>query len=301
MNAITKQKMGGVNQIKGGLLPLEQDDRDFQLGAIFYLPKLETLPEKFRLEPLKIKHQGGSDYCSAFASTSMSELQEEVELSPLYSFALSKVLSGNPEAWGQNMRDAMKAHVKYGAIEEDEAEYKITKDLKNENVRYYENWAVNHEQDLIEHRKKSYFKVTGGYDMFDNIRAAIWKFREQKQAVSVGLVWSWQLSDTFLRSDNAKGGQFGHMMYCIGWEKLGGEDYLVVVNSYGKEAGDNGVHYVSRDVINADAGRFGAYMMVDLEREDVEYLLDNGINDEDNWLTALFKVFISLIKGLWKK
>lgn len=39
-----------------------------------------------------------------------------MELEPGYSFAASKEISGDPDSWGQNLRDACKAHIKYGGL-----------------------------------------------------------------------------------------------------------------------------------------------------------------------------------------
>jgi len=56
---------------------LRHDDRDFNLGAVFGVEK--DLPEEFLVsgaDKLKMKIQGGSDLCSAYATMTASELQE---------------------------------------------------------------------------------------------------------------------------------------------------------------------------------------------------------------------------------
>jgi len=99
-----------------GLLPLPKDKRDFSLGALYKQPKLEELPESFDLGEMRVKNQGDTDYCTAYASCLASEFQEDVSLWPDYTFAASKKISGNKDAWGQNLRHACKGQTKYGAI-----------------------------------------------------------------------------------------------------------------------------------------------------------------------------------------
>ena len=275
-----------------GLRPLPKDDRDFQLGAVFDLPALTDLPDHFQFDTLKIKHQGGSDFCTAYSYCAASELQEGVTLEPSWSFAMTKSIEGDHTTWGADLRIAAKAHTAYGALEEADSPYS----LENKDPDFLRNpecWPVDLMEDAEKHKKKSFFKVEGPYDPFDNIRAAIWKFRESKQAVVLGLVWGWPITQTNMLTPCETG--FGHAVAAIGWSG----DYIIIQNSYGTEAGQGGLHYIHRDVINADVKRFGAYMLVDLDREQAEYMIDNGIKDTDNWLIALLKALSTFIRNLW--
>lgn len=282
---------------KFGLQPLKEDHRDFQLGAVFSLPALEDLPDKFAFETLGVKDQGNSDLCSAFAVTTLSEIQEGVRLSPLYHFALSKEISGDPDNWGQNARDAVAASAKYGDVEESEAKFKENQSSSNA-IRHLKNWPEDHLEKAIKHKKKSYFKVTGLYDHFDNIRASMWKFRDGLQGVSLGLLWAWHTGQEFLSLENAGAVREGHLVAVVGFEKKDGEDYLIIQNSWGTDAGNGGLHYVARNVVNKYAPMFGAYMMVDLSKEEAQYMIENGIIDTDNWLIQLLKAIINFIKNI---
>lgn len=272
---------------KYGLRELPKDKRDFQLGALFRLPDLKELPESFEhTTQFPIKNQGNTDFCSAYTSTGMSELQENVELYPEYSFALSKAISGDPDAWGQNLRDAIKCHQKYGSIEAVEAlnSPKIA-DLRRLSA-YPDEWL----EKAKKHRKQSYFSVTGQYDAFDNIRASIWKFRAEKQAVAIGVIFSWPISQYIL--DTAATSGYGHAMYVTGWD----EDGLIVVNSYGEQAGKNGKHRITREVINAFS-RFGVLMMVDMPPEEAKVLIER----REFELAGFFKkIFIIIRDMIWK-
>src|SRR3990167_2410783 len=273
------------------LKELKKDRRDFQLGAIIKLPELSELPDEFVLEGSFIENQSanplGEDLCSAFASTVISEFQEGVELSPEWSFAASKELSGDVEGFGQNMRDAMKVHQKYGAVEKSE----IT--IPN-NPRYFANWDKSLLEKAKKHFKQSYVSITGQYEIFDNIKASIYYYRNEKRAVSFGLIWGYNLSDVLLKEIKQEG--YGHMVAIIGWKKIEGETYLIVQNSYGKEAGENGKHYISRKVINYFAKRYGAMMFIDENPETIKKLQWSYIQILIDYIAILQKMISDLLK-----
>lgn len=282
-------------ELNFGLKPLTKDNRDLKLGALTILPKLEELPSQFRLEGVKVKDQKASDFCSAHMSCTMSEFQEDVELEPSWSFAVSKILTEDPDSYGQNLRDAFKAHVKFGAINKDDSPFSLeTKDDKF--LRRIENWP-----DLFTkaepYKKQSYVFITGQYDNFDNIRASLWRFRAEERAVGLGVVWSWPMSQVVMDEASDFGG--GHAITCVGWETRDSKPYLIIQNSYGEGAGEKGYHYFSREVINKFVEMYGAGMFLDRPKDDLKYLAENNIKLEDNWLVGLFKVFWKWVKDLF--
>lgn len=279
----------------GGLQELPQDDRDLQLGSFWSLPQLEELPEEFSFEPLWIGDQnaeGEDDFCSAYATCGASSLQEDKPLYPAYSFALSKQLTGDPEAWGQNLRAAMKAHQKFGAVPTNVVTQGV-RDIDPNGRRYIQNYPGQYEEFAEPYRKKSYWKIVGPYDAYDDLRAAIWKFHGERKAPVIGLVWSWPLARYEL---NTVGDGFGHAMYIIGWNK----DGLLAVNSAGKGAGKGGIHVVSRQVINEYVPRYGAYMFTDMPPEEAKKVVEAGIKETDNRLTDRVKRVIMALT-LWFK
>jgi len=264
-----------------GLAPLPEDKRDFSLGSIFTFEKPEDLPDEFELKlPYPPKDQKGSDFCTAYASCGMSELQEDEILEPAFSFAMSKEISGGVEVWGQDLRSAMSSHVKYGALQSSLSLYSV--DNKDPDwLREPQNWDAQERVMALNHKKKSYFKVVGQYDAFDDIRLAIHKFQDKKQAVILGVEWGWGL-DTF-KIDEKKGG-FGHAIYAYGW--FG--NYILIRNSYGN-SGKGGSHAIHRDIINEYADKYGAFMLVDMDQEEAKSRIKYGIIDTDNWLIRLWK------------
>lgn len=271
--------------IIGGLRETKPDSRDLKLGSITTLPKLEELPKEFILEPLEIKNQQNTDFCSAFSTCAMSELQEGVLLEPSWSFAIGKMISGDMEEFGQDIRVALKTHVKYGAIEKSITPYSL-ENQSSEFLRDIRNWP-NLEEKAVSHKKKTYFKVTGNLDNFDNVRATIWKFREEKRAIGFGILWGW--SSYKIKIDDPKTSGVGHMITAIGWKEIEGELYLIIQNSYGTQAGENGKHYFSRAVTNDAVEKYGAYMFLDMDKETVKWYIENNIKLEDSWFARLLK------------
>lgn len=257
-----------------GLQDLTPDDRDFQLGGFDTLPTI--LPEEFIL-PYNVKDQTSTDWCSAFATCAASEVQEEIELEPGYSFAASKELTGDPDTWGQNLRDACKAHQKYGALPRENMTERLYK-LPLKERRYWEHWKTLLPLALM-HKKKSYFRVTGPNDDYDNIKASIYKY---KTPVVTGITFGYPITQTHL--EKVKDG-FGHAMAIVGWTPT----HLIILNSYGTKAGDKGVHYISREVVNHHASRFGAFTFLDVDPEDV--------NKKRSWLYTFLKRIYVIIMG----
>lgn len=274
--------------IRQGLSLLTKDDRDFQLGQLVTYPKLSELPESFSLIPLTIKDQnanGDDDACSGYVTASISEMQEDIPLSGRYSFAVGKYIAGGDiDSFGNDLRSAMKAGAM--GITQENALTGADLALSTHDRRILDNYSIQARSIAIQHAKKAYVQTKGPYDAFDNLRCALWLYREEKRAIAIGLQWGWNLSD-YILVGTPEG--FGHAMYGIGFDG----DYLKVVNSAGKDAGRDGIHLISRETINHYISLYGAYMYIDLTPEEVKYLLSHNIKTNDNWVIALFKAFFN--------
>lgn len=270
-----------------GLRPTPEDERDFALGNVVRLPDPKTLPSNFVLEPLSTKDQKDSDFCTAFATCYMSEIQEGTELAPEWTFAVSKVLSNNPENWGQDIRYALKAHVKYGALRKTDSPFTLESSPES-TLRYIENWPEDLFQKAVSFRKRSFFKISGQHDHFDNIRGTIYYFRKSKRAAGLGVNWSWPLDNPIIREKN---NGIGHMVTAIGWKEINQEPYLIIHNSYGRDVGENGNFYFSRSVINYFVDLYGAYCFVDLAPEEAKLLNKYKLSTKWRWLANFLSLF----------
>lgn len=270
-----------------GLKKLPRDNRDFKLGAYFSMPK--KLPKSFSLIPPRVKNQGDSDMCSEFALSSMAEMMDKVELSPLWAFAVAKMMKGNPESWGLDMRDAFRVWIKYGGVPEKDAEFKTT-EASNPKVRYYSSWLKPYPM-RFDYGKQSFWSVGNS---FEEIKQAIYKF---KQPVALGVIWSWKPEEKYLTEENSMGGSYGHMMFAYGWK----DDYLKIQNSWGKDIGNGGRHYLHKNMVNKFASMFGAMTWTDLPSEKAKYYLENEIKEGENWARQLLKIILSNISKLTSK
>lgn len=285
--------MARKTKVNGGLLPLPLDPRDVTVGGLFIQPL--ALPSEFSLHyPFKVKDQGQSDFCAAYSTCEASELQENVELCPEFSFALSKVISGDPEEWGQDLRTMAKAHTKYGALEETLSPLHGPPDL----VRKIENWPkLNNLLNLaITHKKETYAFTKGNGDAFTNICSWLYKFKYEKRAVVLGVLWDWPSDQKYIDTF-AKGG-FGHAVLALGWKG----DYLKILNSWGESAGDHGIFWLHRDVVNQNVSAYGALMFIDISPEKAKWYMENGVRYEDtSWWASIRIPFIKALIELYRK
>ena len=275
-------------EVTGGLIELPKDERDYSVGALFDLPKLSELPSTYIVGAPMMKHQRDTDFCAAFASDSLSEIQEEIELCPEWVFAVAKDMDGQVDGFGTDLRTICKVHTKFGAIEAKDAPYSLEKGQDKDFLRRLENWPKDLFTKALAHKKGSYFMVKDSdTDDFDTIRRTMWKFRKEKCGVLFGVMWSWPLSDVYMRT--VQNGT-GHALAILGWTtEADGQVYMYIQNSYGPDAGMGGRHYFSRDVINAFADRFGCFLLLDMPRTTAQHYLDNKIKVGHNWFLNLLR------------
>lgn len=281
--------------IKEGILPLERDDRDFTVGALFQLPKLKDLPEEYLVEPLSIKDQnsdGNYDFCAGCAGTGMIEPKEGVELFYPFLWAAAKFESGTDvNSFGVDLRSVGKALCKWGVPEIKDIPDSV-KNLSASERRIFANYPPSVRDAARKHLAQSYMFVDGPYDAYDNARANIWKFKDEKRHILFGVAWNWNPIDFEL---TGVGGGSGHAMWLGGWFKNG----LCSVNSIGVNAGHKGVHSISRETYNKWADVYGALIIVDKPREDIEYAIQNHIKEGDSWLSQILKVVWTIFSSVW--
>ncbi len=276
---------------KGGLLPLPPDERDFSHSKVFGTLKPQELPfEDFIVaEPIRIKDQGDSDKCGAYAGCAVSEDQEEVELNPHYQFAKIKQIMGDPEGWGADLRSVCKSFTDYGSIQ-NAAGYPESRDWKD--------WGPEYDFMAIPHKKKTYFSVDGPYDTFDNMRMTLWQNRNESRSILTGCLWrnEWTNANHGVIDDlNYIKTGYGHALKIYGQETIDDELYLTAQLSNGIGIGDEGIFYLPRSIVNNEF-TYGAFTFKDMPKETAEYYIDHGINTRQNWAIQ----FLTIIKNLFK-
>lgn len=280
-------------KIVEGLKPLKKDERDFSLAGVFGQVDIKevTSGDFMVAQPLKIRDQGDTDFCSAYAVIEVSEDQEGELLLPTYQFFKTKQISGDPESWGADLRDACKAPIKFGSLPL--AGYEEYADLPRSKVVDPATWPIEFDVVAAKRKKATYFKVDGKYDTFDNIRAAMWQHMDERRSIVVGACWrsSWVNVLGGVIPEEYEEGGFGHAFKICGQKVVNNTLYLVAQLSNSPYIGDNGLFYFSRDVVNKEFTPYGQFMFKDVERETVESTQKEG------WYTR----FMRLITNLFKK
>lgn len=280
---------------------MEDDSRDLRFGSIFSLPKLSELPEQYTVnEPLKIKDQKRTDLCTAYATTAVSEDQEGIELSVEYQFMLTKLVSGKPDEWGANLRDAGKAMVNYGSVPVSFTSMDIHRDGRSAVVDPT-NYRDVSDSFAKEFKKDSFMAVSGPYDLFDNIRSTLWQMRSEKRTIVKGILWrsEWSRAPRGVIDDkeySANG--TGHAFKIFGWTTIEGVEYLVAQLSNGEEQGDKGVFYMARGIINESA-KYGAITFKDMPVSTARKVQDSPYYHDDIDIVKLWKSIVYLFKKLF--
>lgn len=273
------------------LLPKKEDARDFSVAGVFGqidISEVPTIP--FLVNPaITILDQGETDYCSAYAASAVSEDQEDTVFVPEYTFCKTKHLMGDLESWGADLRNTCKALCTYGSIPRGPM---IEVPKTREQVLDPKSWE-SYEYLAQKYRKQTYFTIDGRYDLFDNIRTAMWQNRAEKRSILTGCMWNqtWvDAPDGIIPKEPIAGG-FGHAFKICGWDKIGDEVYLIAQLSGGTGVGDDGLYYMPREVVNRELAPYGAYMFKDMARETAEYYNKVGVTF-DSPLTTKIVAFI---------
>lgn len=267
-----------IKLLKNSLHILPEDTRDFNLGAVFKQIDIIEVPNTDFVvaEPLSIKEQpDGDDECSGYAVTSVSEDQEGIELLPQYQFLKTKEISGQPEEWGADLRDACKSAVNFGSLPLNGFEQ--LKEFNRSEAVDVRNWPWGVDNVAQLYKKASFFAVTGRYDTFDNIRTWLWKNKDKKCSIVTGALFREEWLDAPLGVIPGEYGNdgFGHAFKIFGQKIINNEIYLVAQLSQGKSVGDDGLFYFSRKVVNKEIGRYGIFMFNDMPKEEVKNILKN--------------------------
>lgn len=267
-------------EINGGLLPTPEDKRDYSHDQVFgaILPSLADIPADFMVaEPLEIKDQGSSDFCTAFAVAGVSEDQEGFPLSAEFQFMLTKLIGGNPDVWGSDIRTACKSATAHGSIRTSEAPFSLKNQPREFLLSSY-NWPQTLFKAAVMRRKQSYLVVDGPYDKFDNIRSALWLHRDEKRTIVTGSLWhtEWTYTNKGIIPSEYGAGQFGHAWKIAGCATKtldgmpfpDGKPRLVAILSNGEQIGDKGRFYFTREQINKEL-IYGSYVFKDLTPEQI--------------------------------
>lgn len=291
-----------IDTTGGGLRKLKKDGDDFRLAALFKQVQLSTLPiVDFDVAiPLAMKDQGDTDFCFAFASTEVSEDQEGIELLPEYQAFKAKQISGDLKGWGCDLRSVCKSLVNPGSLPKEGNEKYIG--LPREQVLDPATWPAELDKDANIHRKSTFFDATyGRYDLFDNLRVALWQHRKDKCTILTGSTWrqAWtDAADGVVPTMYPTLNGYGHAFKLYGQRIINSVPYIKAQLSNGTDIGDRGKFYFPREVINREFKDYGAFMFKDIDRATAEAMLNSGtiidMTQKSIWspITKFFSQFL---------
>lgn len=249
--------------MKSGTRATVLDRRDASFARTFGSIAPLQLPAEYNVDiGISIPDQigDGNPYsCTSYAVTDIGLDQDNIIYSEAYTYMKTLYLQGlPPETNGSDIRPALKSAKVYGLLPKPNTPDNLIG--KGEDYTADQaHWPV--EVDAIagklEHRKGNYFNVytDGGQDWFDSIKSALWLNRSDKRGVIVGTPWLWSsapqgfLSEYFVYDGNPNSVAW-HAWVIKGWTTINRVQYLIGKPWLGKNWGDNGFCYVSRETIN---------------------------------------------------
>lgn len=255
-----------------GLLPTPKKEQTFSFGATFGYPDPKTLPKQFLVgDPIEIKNQNiptPSYICVPVSGSSVSEPQEGEALEPAYGVKVITEILGSMR-WinsGTSLKVGAKAMLK-GLLTRKDSPFSV----EEKGVAFVanpDNWNKKYDDMALLHAKIAFFwigtskKTLKKMPMFDAIRSAMYAFRSEKRAVQTGVMWQgrWTYTTYIDKKDIPSG---GHAFAIIGWKERLDKKYLIIQNSAGKTTGDNGLQYISEEIVN-ETFTFGALMYADM-------------------------------------
>lgn len=275
--------------IGGGLVPNipELVNRDFSYKKTFGAFTETKLPDDFTVDKqVWIKDQGSDDSCVGQAIAAVSETQEEVELSPWYTWSKTRqIMNASLQVFGADPRSACKAAIKYGFLQKN-----VDTIINRNEAANWKNYTANEDNLAKLHRKGSFFKIDGGKDLFESIIFCLDRHKVDKMTAFVGTYWQpeWTYSAGGIIGNQWGNTALPHAFKASGLKYINGNPYLVCQLSNGENIGDKGIFYFPREQVN----RFlFAYAFYDL---------DPNIVKKETWtfLQSLKDFLVKLVDAL---
>lgn len=261
-------------KIGGDLKPTPKDDRDFGLLDVYTQIPLSEVPNTDWdfYTPLEVKDQKQTQECTGHGVAVALEAHEGEIINPSVQYAFIKELTGDPTDTGADLRTAMKSGTKIGGVKKKDCDFGVDK-YDGDFLADIKNYPEGLKDKAKVHQQKSFFKAhEGKYDIFDNFRTWLYKFRDEEPVIVTGVMWqdNWTYSAVIPKEPGSPRG--GHCIVILPAQKIiSGEPYLKVQNSYGQGVGEQGFHWFPREVINK-LFTYGGYIYRDKDPEEVKQL-----------------------------
>lgn len=294
---------------KYALRALPKDSRDFPHSQVFGSVSQDDLPKEDFLVavPLEIKNQDinyPTDFCTAYAASSVAEDEDQVVFVPEWTFAQAKGLvaqSGEPDAYteyGLDLRQICKAVQKKGFLPKnlDPFGCDTLKRPDRDLLVMPENWGKLKDYDSP-YKKPSYLVVDGRYDTFDNFRSVMHMNLGERRSIITGCIWreTWSKAVNGVVPKIYEANGTGHALKICGQKTINGEIHLIAQLSDGTEFGDKGYFYFPREVVNKEFSQFGAFTFSNMGKNKALWYVTNGVSVHDSWFKKVWKIISNFI------
>ena len=216
--------------IQTGTLPVVKDHRDRSFPRTF--GSVRSFPTDFNTDAgLTMPDQNADGYpngCTGYTQSELATDEDKQVYDPAYTYDKSLFIMGGKDGDPVDMRSSLKSTIIYGLK------------LKG-----------NDTDNPYSHRRGAYYNVTDetGLDYFDDIRSAL---LTNNYSVSIATPWysEWNYGNGTVSNPGSQIISWHNWKVC-GWKTIGGVPFLVGKTWQGKNVGDNGWLYFSRECINA--------------------------------------------------
>lgn len=217
-----------TQSFKSGLKPQKPDRRDYSHHKTYGSVGTIELPDEYVL-PSGILNQGVGFKCTAYSTAAVEETHFGYPFDPEWFYDQEGVEAGAFSSDGYDMRTTMATAKDRGVKPLDQSKPIVKED--------------------------DYYAIDGKFDLFDNVRVAMWMAQSEKRCAMLGAMWyqEWFYAHGGIVPTTYKKRVGLHATKCAGWKKLpDGEIYMVIQNSVGMGLGDQGMYYIPRSVFNKE-------------------------------------------------
>lgn len=235
----------------------------------------------------KIHNQLFTNFCTAYATATASSFQEGIVLSPEWQTAKVGQIDGRPIFNGTDLRSALKSAILFGSIPQADSPLSLEKD--GDKVADWKNFPASLNTPALTHAKQEYYDIKNGlYDVFDNIRSALYLARLENGVAIVGTPWYESFNSPDKKGRVVKPSVAEKTYLAHAWVIYDFDDnYLHAQLSSGEDFGKGGVLYFDRETIN--------YIFRD--KWTCAFILRDRKNDPD-WVTQALRIAWGLLYRL---
>lgn len=255
-------------------------ERNFSHTRFFGAAALSELPVAGLNRARRlVENQGATLRCGAYSASVSNGYLRNIRFHPDWQAVSIGRKQGRPvDENGSEPRAVMNSLRDDGSLPWDASSFHLeTHGMEQTGFESY--YPANAPEQAQNNRINGYLGVDAPYDVFDDIRWAL--FKAYHPATSTGAVvhafgrwyheWSDPVSGIVPHSYSTFAGWHAYLF--IDWCLINGEPYLVAQNSYGKDIAEKGFVYFPRDVVNTEFATWGSALKIPtgiLTKEQIE-------------------------------